>query len=99
MPTQQVGSGQLRGRSELAQGLPRERVSTCRKHSKETQPASTVEPPVLGGEPSKPARKQHDFRFCGNPRGALGVWGALACNSEDEKELLDEDQGAGRALG
>lgn len=34
----------------------------------------------------------------GTPEGLLGVWGALACNSEDEKELLDEDQGA-RALG
>ena len=35
----------------------------------------------------------------GTTMGLLGCGGALAWNSEDEKELLDEDQGAGRALG
>jgi len=75
VPTQQVGSGQLGGRSELAQGLPRERVSTCREHSKENHNMFLPEPLVLGGKPSKPQRKQHDFRLCGNHNRALGVWG------------------------
>ena len=100
VPTQQVGSGQLGGRSELTQGLPRERVSTCREHSKETHNLLLLWSPRSLGE--NPANQQGNSMISGcvgTAEGLLGCGGALAWNSEDEKELLDEHQGAGRALG
>ena len=100
VPTQQVGSGKLGGRSELAQGLPRERVSTCREHSKENHNMFLPWSPWSLGENPANHKGNSMISGCGGTTtGLLGCGGALAWNSEDEKELLDEDQGAGRALG
>ena len=78
VPTQQVGSGQLGGRSELTQDLPRERVSTCREHSKETHNLLLLWSPRSLGE--NPANQQGNSMISGcvgTTEGLLGCGGAL----------------------
>lgn len=82
MPTQQVGSGQLRE----GLNLPRP-PQGARQHLQGTQQetASTMEPLVLG----RTANQQGNNMISGCVGTQRGSWGenegALACNSEDEK--------------
>ena len=95
MPTQQVGSGQLRGRSELAQGLPRERVSTCREHSKEAHNLLLPWSPRSLGE--NPANQQGNMisGCVGTPEGLLGCGGPFPATQKMRRTYWMKTRGRG----
>lgn len=100
VPTQQVGSGPLGGRCELAQGLPRERVSTCREHSKETHNLLLLWSPwSLGGNPANQQGNSMISGCVGPQRGFWGVGGALPGTQKMRRSYWMNTGVGERALG
>lgn len=99
VPTQQVGSGQLGEGLNLPKASPGRGSAPAGNTARKTTTCFYRSPWSLGENPANHKGNSMISGCVGTTTGLLGCGGALAWNSEDEKELLDEDQGAGRALG